>query len=43
MTFDLLGDKKIEARLKIIAKAEAKAIAKAVKKVSSVTTPKRKL
>ena len=43
LTFDLLGDKKIEARLKIIAKAEAKAIAKAVKKVSSVTTPKRKL
>ena len=34
MTFDLLGDRKIEARLKLIAKAEAKAIAKADKKAN---------
>jgi len=34
MTFDLLGDRKIEARLKLIAKAEAKAIAKAEKKAN---------
>jgi len=36
MTFDLLGDKKVEARLKIIAKAEAKAIAKAEKKANGI-------
>jgi ribonuclease HII len=42
LTFDLLGDKKAEAKLKMLVKAEAKALAKIETQSTQVQKPKRK-
>ena len=42
LTFDLLGDKKVEAKLKILTKAEAKALAKTEAQSKKDQKPKRK-